>query len=167
MHQRIILISPPLAEKESGFIIWLQKMLLMSYELSLPIVHYGEAKTQEAIKIQMKRKSVKTSITYHQFDDWDDFLILSRRIHSEDIIVLISARRGYVSHMNVLDNLPSKLEKHFEKNSKILIYPQQVTHQNLSEVYDEISSVPISRSIEAFERVGKSLGNLFRKKREE
>ena len=41
-HKRIIVVTPPLAEKEIGFEIWLQKISKLSHELSIPIVHFGE-----------------------------------------------------------------------------------------------------------------------------
>lgn len=163
----MILISPPLAEKESGFDTWLQKISRMSYELSLPIVHIGDTKTQETIRKLIRKKVINVSFTFNPFDDWDDFLVLSSKFHPDDILVLISARKGYISHMNFLDNLPSKFEKYFENNSKIIIYPQQLIHKNLNEGYDDISSAALSKSIEALENVGKGIGNIFKKSKED
>jgi hypothetical protein len=67
----------------------------------------------------------------------------------------------------VLDNLPSKLEKHFEGNSKIIIYPQQFDHKTLNEGYADISSTPLSLGIEAIENMGKGIGNIFKKNKED
>jgi Kef-type K+ transport system membrane component KefB len=147
IHRRIILITAPLAEKEIGFEIWLQKVIRMSNELSMPIAHYGDKNTGEAIRIKARKKSLNATISFNLFIDWDDFLILSRKIHVDDFIILVSARKGFVSHISALDHIPSKLEKHFEKNSKIIIFPQQFRQENLSEGYDDISSIPLSKSI--------------------
>ncbi|HLW06726.1 MAG TPA: hypothetical protein VKY45_04120, partial [Marinilabiliaceae bacterium] len=67
---------------------------------------------------------ITLSLNYNEFSDWEDFFILSKDITSTDFIILVSARRGYISHFGQLDRLPPKLEKHFPELSKIVIYPQ-------------------------------------------
>ena len=46
-NNRIVVISPPLAEREYGFSVWLQKMVKLAQELSIPIVHLGHPDTQK------------------------------------------------------------------------------------------------------------------------
>jgi hypothetical protein len=144
---KIILITPPLAEKEFGFSTIVRKISRMSFELSLPIEHYGSDKTHDYVKNLIKKNGFKISITHHYFNDWDDFFILSRNIDINDIIILVSARKGYVSYIYALDHLPQKFEKHFEKNSKIIIYPQQVKYENTSEGLDELTTISIAKTI--------------------
>ena len=43
------------------------------------------------------------------FSDWEDFLVISRKIDKDDLIILVSARRA-PSHIGVLDRMPSRLE---------------------------------------------------------
>jgi hypothetical protein len=93
--------------------------------------------------------------------------VLSRHIHAEDLFVLVSARKGATSYMGTLENLPAKLEKHFTANSRFVIYPQQYTDNLGSEQYDDISTEPLNKGIEAFQKIGKGIGSFFKKKNNE
>jgi Kef-type K+ transport system membrane component KefB len=124
-QKRIIVLVPPMAEKEFGFEIWLQKILKLSRELSIPVVLFGLRATYDAIKLKMEIQKWRGSIGFHSFTDWDDFLVLSDFVNEDDLMVLISARKNAVSYQKYLDHIPSKLEKHFNSNNKILVYPQQ------------------------------------------
>jgi hypothetical protein len=124
-QKRIIVLVPPMAEKEFGFEIWLQKILKLSRELSIPVVLFGLRATYDAVKLKMEIQKWRGSIGFHSFTDWDDFLVLSDFVNEDDLMVLISARKNAVSYQKYLDHIPSKLEKHFNSNNKILVYPQQ------------------------------------------
>ncbi len=124
-HKRIIVVTPPLAEKEIGFEIWLQKISKLSHELSIPIVHFGEKGTQDAIREKIKHKHFNTLISFKVLDDLEDLLVSSPDIKDDDLLILISARKYSVSYLNFLDNIPNKIEKHFTNNNKIVVYPLQ------------------------------------------
>jgi len=147
VHTQIILITPPLAEKEFGFIQCINKVTRISFELTTPILHVGNIKTHEFVKKHLKKNNFKAVIKYKEFEEWDDFVILSRMINPNDMIILISARKGYISYINQLDSMPNKMEKYFESNSKIVIYPQQVNYENINEGIDEFSTVALAKSI--------------------
>ena len=50
--------------------------------------------------------------------------------------------------MNVLDNLPNKLEKHFVSYSRIIIYPQLYNQNHVIERFEDISAEPLTKGIE-------------------
>lgn len=161
-QKRIFVISTPLAEQEKGFEIWLQKIFKLSQELSIPIVHFGCESTQVAIKTKIKKKHLTAPISFNIFTEWEDFLVLSKHINDDDLIVLISARKNSASHLTYLDNLPNKIEKHFTNNNKIIVYPQQ--YSTFYEQAENISTVPLQKGIEAFESIGKGISKIFHKK---
>jgi hypothetical protein len=101
------------------------------------------------------------------FTDWEDFLVLARSIQKEDLFVLVSARKGATSYMGILENLPSKLEKHFAKNSRFIIYPQQYVDSISRGQYGDISAEPLSKSIEVVQKLGKGIGTIFKNKEDE
>lgn len=162
-QKRIVLITPPLAEKEPGFSVWLKKVFRLSHELSIPIVHYGNPKTQGALKIEIKINRLSNPVSFNDFYDWDDFLVLSRHISDDDLIIFISARKNSFSYISLLDNIPVKLEKYFNNNNKIVIFPQQFSSYYQNENYEDISSDTLSRGIEAIEQIGYEIGNIFKK----
>jgi len=124
-QKRIVVLAPPLSEKEFGFETWLLKMFKLSDELSIPIVLFGTKITYDSIKTSMKKFRWKGSIGFNAFIKWEDFLSLSKKVGDDDLIVLISARKNALSYKKYLDHIPSKLEKYFEPNNKVVVFPQQ------------------------------------------
>ncbi len=114
---------PELGEKEPGFQLWLKKIEMLSKELSVPVVVNCNETTKKAISEELKKLKTDTPVTYKIFSEWNDFLILGRDMEEEDIVVLVSARKGTPSYQNVLTSIPAKLEKYFFDKSRIIIYP--------------------------------------------
>src|SRR5690606_12226913 len=112
-HKRLFVVVPPRAEIEEGFGVWLNKLSRLSAELSLPIECHCTEDTQSAILRFSKMNKLNNTMNFKEFNDWDDFFVLSKEIAPTDFLILVSARKGYVSHFNYLDKLPSKLERHF------------------------------------------------------
>lgn len=122
-HKRMIAAIPPLSEHENGFPLWVSKMAGLAQELSIPMLFYCNKSTEEAIRKKMKKQKSNASATFKSFDDWQDFLVLAREVKRDDLLVLVSARKGSAAFMNLLENIPSKMEKHFVDNNRIVIYP--------------------------------------------
>ncbi|UZH56663.1 cation:proton antiporter [Salinimicrobium tongyeongense] len=122
-HKRLFLIVPALAEEEEGFPLWVSKIEVLSKELSVPVVINCNGVSKKAFLEQFKKLKSDSPVTYKIFQEWNDFLILGRDMQEEDIVVLISARKGSKSFQNVLRGIPVKLEKYFFDKSRIIIYP--------------------------------------------
>ncbi len=158
-QKKIILITPPLSEKENGFNTCLDKIFRLSHELSLPIMHFGRPDTQDSINHFVNNKSV--SIMYYNFNDWKDFLVIARHIKKEDFIVLFSARKKSISYLDILEDIPDKLERYFSYNNKIIVYPQQF--ENTYSNFEDLSSGPLVKGIEVIENFGKGIKNILKK----
>lgn len=167
LHKRILLVVPPLAERESGFDLWMSKIGLLAQELSVPIALYCNEPTRVAIDKYAKASKLSAKITHYFFEDWEDFLILSRAIQDDDLLMLASARRNSVSYISILDNLPSKLEKHFADNSRVVIYPQQYSPDYINDRYEDFNADSLNKGIEAVQKIGKGIGNIFRRDQEQ
>jgi len=160
-YKRILIIAPPLSEKENGFVLWFTKMMKLAAELSIPIICYANQETIKAIN-KFERKSLNSSLfSFLQIDEWDDLLI-AKDIRRDDLLVLAIARKGSVSYMSMLDLLPLKLEKFYPYNSKILIYPQRFSHHYKIHGYEGYTSGPISEGIEIVQKLGKDIGSIFK-----
>ena len=160
LHKNVVVIAPPMAEREKGFASWLTKVARLSVELSQPLVVYADKDTAAAVKDLLDRSKVNPSLEMELFDDWDHFLALARYIDDEDLIVLVSARKGAASYIPVLDQLPAKLERYFAQNSRLVIYPQQFTDGNGI----DFSMDPLNKGIETIGQIGKGIGGIFQKK---
>jgi len=168
VHKRVVLIIPPLAEHENGFEQWFTKTSKLAQELSIPILLCCNETTRNSVTKLMKKAKLTVTILFHFFEEWDDFFIISKVMKADDLLVLVCARKGAASHMNVLENLPTKLEKHFEKNSRIAIYPQQFNQPFSTERYeDNITPEPLRIGIEVAQKIGRGIGNIFKKEDQE
>lgn len=162
-HQRILIFSPTLAEKEMGFTTWLLKAVRISRELAIPLVHYGHTVTQKAIRSELERRKLNLSVIFHPVQD--NAQVLFDEIRTHDLIILISARRGSISYRSKAENTLLKLEKLFDKNDKIVIYPQQYQHDYLADKYEDFSENPLTKGLEKMEQIRQDLGLIFKKKK--
>lgn len=163
VQKRIVIVTSGFAEREYGFRLWLMKLLKLSQELSIPIVLFGTEQTKVAINNLIKELQMPLLKEAHKFDNWDDFLALSRTIQPDDLLVVVSARRGSVSYDHAMDNIPSKLQKYCAENNKLIIYPQEFDIYEKMEGYEDITSEPLVKSIETIEKISKGIGNILRK----
>lgn len=134
LNKRIVVISPPLAEKEDGFSLWVGKVLKLSSELSIPVLHLGHPETQAIISQQKKLGN----FTFHPFTNWNSPMSCSDLIKKDDLIILVSAHAGYISHIPVLENLPTRLENRFPHHNRIVVFPKQHLPDLLLENEDHI-----------------------------
>ncbi|MCB0603442.1 MAG: cation:proton antiporter [Saprospiraceae bacterium] len=162
LHKRIVVVTPPLAEHEKGFEHWLIKVSKLAQEFTLNVDFYCDTITEKAIGKAIQHLKLNGTFQFKLFTDWEEFLILAREINKDDLFILISARHGAPSHMNVLDNLPNKLEKHFVSYSRIIIYPQLYNQNHVIERFEDISAEPLTKGIETIQRIGKRIGGMFK-----
>lgn len=134
-HKRIVVVSPPLAEKEMGFDLWINKVIQLSQELTLPVVHLGHPDTQQAI---INNKKLNANFAFKEFVNWQNPLACGNEIKNDDVFIFISAHTGYISHIPVLDNMPTRIEKRFPDITRIVIYPKRYTIDMLVESDDPI-----------------------------
>ncbi|WP_026836846.1 cation:proton antiporter [Gillisia sp. JM1] len=123
-HQKIILAVPERSQDMEGFELWVKKVIKISEELSVPIIVNCTKKTQAAIEELTDKLNLKAPFEFKEFSNWEDFLIISKNVQPEDIIMLISARKGSVAYQPVLDTIPLKMETYFDENARIMVFPQ-------------------------------------------
>ncbi|HBL77560.1 MAG: sodium:proton antiporter [Bacteroidetes bacterium GWF2_42_66] len=161
VQKRIVIISPPLSEREDGFELWVQKIFRLSNELSIPVLHFGNANTQNEIQELIQKRHLTVIISFQTFEGIEDFSVISEQTNPDDLVIFISARRNSVSYYSLLDNIPHKLEKHFTNNNIIVVYPQQFNH--FQKEYDDLSDLSGFRSIETIGTLGKGISKIFKK----
>lgn len=123
-HKSIFVIIPPLAEYEDGFHVWLDKLLKLSSELTIPLHLNCTQNTFDAIKAYCKEQKLKNTLNFNLFEDWDDILIVFRNLADTDLIVFVSSRKKHLVYNAFTGKLPQKIERHFADHNRIVIYPQ-------------------------------------------
>ncbi len=124
--KRMLVVVPPKAELEPGFLHWLGNIITLAEQSGLSTIFYGSEDTLTQIQIAGQRLSPQLSMLFREFTDWDDFLIFAREIKPNDLFVIVSSRKDHVSYLKQLNRLPHYLITYFEQNSFLIIYPKQL-----------------------------------------
>lgn len=141
LHKRIVLIAHPLSEKESGFSLWINKIKIIAQELSLPILFVGERDTYRAI-------NSKVAVDFYPFDDWEHPFEHAGLIKANDMLLYVSAHRGYISYVSGMDTMPSRMAEYFPHHSKIVIFPRQYHVHHIVETQDDIFTAELPTDIQ-------------------
>lgn len=161
-HKRIVVVTPPLSQFEKGFCMWVEKIALLAQELSIPITMYCNEETSDYTKKMYEEKRYSASLTTVIFNDWEDILVLSKEISPDDLFILATARKGAISYTSTFENLPTKMAKYMTDNNLIVVYSRH-TDELTDEGYNDISSEPLTKTIEVAQKIGKEIGSIFKK----
>ena len=123
--KRHLIILPDRAEKEIGFIPVMNRVCNVLQNTGAKVVFYGSEDTLKAIKKLFAKRAGE--ISYVNFSDWDDFLIVFRDVKADDSMWVIFSRKEGYSYDPVMPRIPGYLNKYFQSNSFILSYPIQAS----------------------------------------
>ena len=152
--KRIVVAVPPNAVFEQGFGHWFMRIKTISRETGLAVFIYANADTISAMK-KLNEDAAPVPITFSAFDEWREFLIFSREVKQDDLFIIISSRKGFLSYNTELDKLPKYLSKYFTTNSFIMLYPSQVQD------YSNAELKPLEENAELIDLAGKYVKRIF------
>lgn len=158
--KRHFIVMPENAEKEVGFPLWLLKVWNISRNTGAKLLFYGTENTLRFIRDIHSKHPVEAE--FKVFDDWNDFLILSRDVRLDDNLIIVLSRKNKKSYHLNMSNVPKYLNKYFQENSFILIYPVQVG-TNHAEKFD-LNYPSLLEPIEKLDEIGKTIAGLFKRK---
>lgn len=162
--KKIVLVIPQNAEYEKGCRHWVKKVNELAKEAGAGIMVYASEESFEKFLEYINNPKTSVSITHERLEELEDFLILARELNSDDLLIVISARRGTLSYQKYLDTITSKMHKYFKDNNFILIYPEQavVRQEGLMDV-EGYSLAPLPDQLESFGKLGKAVKKIFNK----
>ncbi|EMS31400.1 Na+/H+ antiporter [Mariniradius saccharolyticus AK6] len=161
---KYVVVIPKDAEKELGFIHWLLRVWNIGRNTGAKLSFFAHSETLEFIKEVQKKFSIEAQFT--EFPDWEDFLILSRDLKENDALMVIMSRKSGESYNPVMQKLPKYLNKYFNKNNFILVYPIQ---NDLEDPYAKTGGTSflnplLSGSVHTLENFSEAIGKVFKKK---
>jgi hypothetical protein len=162
-YEKILVICPKMAELESSFPLWVERVLRMARQLNLKVDLFASASTHERwMKVgEVNRISVETKLT--EIEELDDFFLLQSKKSDDDVIVFCAARNGGISYNQSVDNFSAKLDKAYPENDFITVYPSQNSLENIYANYDDFDPSALSKGVEAIQKIGKEVGSIFKK----
>jgi len=155
-HRSITLFVPPLAELEPGFGYWMEKIVQLARDLSLPIRFVSDARTQAATETLLQELKASVRIAYHNYDDWDNLFGLATFSNADALLVFVSSRYGEMSYRDSLNGLAKRVGRYFRNQNLILIFPSRRENPHI-DGYQDVQAAPI------FKKISREIGNMLKR----
>ncbi|MBA4302948.1 MAG: sodium:proton antiporter [Sphingobacteriaceae bacterium] len=155
--RRILVVVPENAEFEPGFVGWVKGMRQLIKQTNAQALFFGSESLHDKLNQWSKQKKNAFEFGFRTFTEWDDFLVLSREVSTNDLLVVVSARKGTLSYQPALDKVPNQLGKHFELNSFAIIFPEWKGYADTNSILqvDATMPSPIQENLDRIEKMGK------------
>lgn len=122
---RVLVAIPQKAEYEVGFYKWLEHVCRIGEQLDCHLVFHAHASTLPYVRGYMQNKHASLRTEYIEMNQWKDWLKLQHETGKSTMLVVVTARPGFISYRPEFDNLPHKIHKYFNHTSIMLLYPDQ------------------------------------------
>lgn len=123
--KRLVILVSRNAQYETGFHAWLARVCNLASQLGSKIIFMCYPETSEVIENVIEQDGFGVNRIYQEMSSWDDFILLSGQITSDDILFIIQARRSSLSYDADFEQMPQFLEKNFAGQNLVVIYPEQ------------------------------------------
>ncbi|MBD5270559.1 MAG: cation:proton antiporter [Muribaculaceae bacterium] len=122
---RIMVSVPRNAEFETGFQAWVERVANLTSQLGCKVIFLAYSATAGFISNIIEEEKYAIRHEYHILECWDDFIIYSAQIDEDDLLMVVSARKGSVSASSDSSDMPTFLARNFSRQNLVVIYPQQ------------------------------------------
>lgn len=125
--RRLVVVVPPRAELEVGFIHWLDILQRFVSQLGAKLTFYSvETKPEELRKhLNDRRSLLQSEFLYLPF--WDNIEDIEASLRGEDLLIVVSARAHSLSYSKAMERLPRILSDGFEPVSFLILFPGQTS----------------------------------------
>lgn len=166
--QKIVLVLTKNANYEIGFAHCVKKISRLAKQLNAKILVCGSPGTNTAFQQEIKTNRIYVETIFRPFEEIEDFLVLSREIRKDDLIILLNARKGTLSYHSYMDTIPAKLIRHFEYNNFIIVYPEQKQADAMEGGMQtqDLTLAPIQEQIDNLNKIGKAVKKIFKGSKE-
>jgi hypothetical protein len=160
--QRIVVVVPPKAEFEIGFASWYQRLANLARQTGAVLRFHALPTTLERLKALVERSTNPVPANFEELDSWDDILIIGRHLRSNDLLVVITARRNSLSYDALFEKLPRLLSRYFKETGFIVVYPEQMgdEFQNRSSLDPSMGEV-LEDGVKTLDSAGRFVKKIF------
>jgi len=158
--RKVVVAIPANAEYEAGFYKWLNRVCRMCNQIGCRVQFYSHSHTQQYVQGYIHHHYSTVRAEYTELENWEDLLLISDQVEYDHLMVIVSARRSFISYDKSFEKLPVQISKYFSNNSLMVIYPDQFGDPQ--EVLSFSDPWQITES-QTYNRVGKWFSKLPRK----
>ena len=132
----IVVVVPPKAEYETGFIRWVTHLCRMSSQTGCHLRFRADSATAQNIETAISGIAPGVAYSMDVADGVQFAELMSVNVKSEQLLVVVKARSGSVSYDLAFDRLPALLNKDFPTANLMVIYPEQVERPDVMSFSD-------------------------------
>ena len=132
----IVVVVPPKAEYETGFIRWVTHLCRMSSQTGCHLRFRADSATAQNIETAISGIAPGVAYSMDVSDGVQFAELMSVNVKSEQLLVVVKARSGSVSYDPAFDRLPALLNKDFPTANLMVIYPEQVERPDVMSFSD-------------------------------
>lgn len=159
LHNQIVVWVPEHAGFEAGFAQWLDFVAVLGRECSMKAVFMGSRSSLEIIRTRPEwlRHHIKAQFITDQ--NFESLVDNPPAMAPNDLFIAVSARKGSISYHNSFEMLPEVINKSYERNNAIIIYPlQRESEQGLLMGADGMNAPDLLGSLQQIPESGKLAG---------
>jgi Kef-type K+ transport system membrane component KefB/nucleotide-binding universal stress UspA family protein/mannitol/fructose-specific phosphotransferase system IIA component (Ntr-type) len=139
--QRVVLLVPPFAERESGFGTALAAVKTMAARAGLTLLVLSPAATELAEMVV--RTDPEVPFEAKPIDTWEDLMpALDENLRASDLICFVSVRNGRLAWRPSLLRLPRTLVTRFPEHDFITVYLSEQEIEHALGAVESVESLP-------------------------
>ena len=123
--RRIQVAVPSRAEFEPGFNRWLERLCRFAGQLDCRIQFHGRHESLTLIEQYVNNQHPNVRAEYTYMAHWNELPQLASHIGTDNLLVVVTARKGTISYKTAIDRLPDELTKYFSGTNLMIIFPDQ------------------------------------------
>ena len=139
---RIVVFVPVKAQYETGFSRWVRNIARLTRQLGCRVIFCCPDDVQPLIRGVLYQENYGVRCEFRPAQNWDDLIIYTNRVHTDDLLCIIGARPASVSYSDAMADMPAFIQRYFAATNLLLIYPGQFgdNHTPLMSFADPLSS---------------------------
>lgn len=121
--KKILLLLPANAELEPNFFEWFDKIKNINQNIRIRFEIFA---SQETLNFLVQKKFITSNMELNKFEDFEDFLYLSKYINDETFLILFLSTKKNISYKPIMEKIPAYIEKYFTSLSFMLVMSSPV-----------------------------------------
>jgi len=123
---RVVLLIPPYLDREPGFIGAMNTIKNLVLQIGADLLVVRSRNNQTITKEIIEKREPEIDAEFLLLENWSDVLSDQRvSFTQEDLVILLSTRKGTVSWESNLERLPRIIAQNFPKLNFVTVYPSE------------------------------------------
>jgi Kef-type K+ transport system membrane component KefB/mannitol/fructose-specific phosphotransferase system IIA component (Ntr-type) len=122
--KRVVVAVPPLIDHQPGFVTAIGAIKTLIHQLDSSMLMVSVSPTMEKAKKVMENTLPKVQEKDIQLNSWKDLLVwLKKSLDDNDLLIVVSVRKGRLAWQPNLNRLPRLLSQQFPEINQVIVYP--------------------------------------------